>query len=180
MTTLYLITGGGRSGKSAHAESIAEGLPGPRTYVATCPVFDNDEEMIRRVDRHQQDRSGKGWTTIEETLDLVQAFNQAAPGGVVLVDCLTLWVNNLMYQSEQLGQEFGEDQMVMETEEMLAAARNYVGTVIFVSNEVGQGIIPANAMARIFRDCAGRCNQKVAATADKVTHMVCGLPLELK
>ena len=176
---LVLVLGGARSGKSRYAQQLAESLPGPHVFLATCPRSD-DPEMLARIARHQADRAGRGWQTLEEPLDLAAAFHSVAPGSVVLVDCLTLWTSNLMFDAEQRGASFAEDDMAAVCAATLSAARAAAGAIIFVSNEVGLGIVPDNALARAFRDLAGRCNQAVASAADDVVFMVSGLPLTLK
>jgi adenosylcobinamide kinase / adenosylcobinamide-phosphate guanylyltransferase len=178
MANIILITGGSRSGKSAYAQKLAEALPGPRTYVATCPVIDPEMEM--RVKKHREARSASDWETIEEPVDLAGALSRAEAYRVVLVDCLTLWVNNLLYEAEGRGAVFTEEDAAVRCREMIDACRYHSGTIIFVTNELGMGIIPANEPARRFRDCAGRMNQMIAAAADTVTLVVAGLPLRLK
>lgn len=178
MATLIFITGGCRSGKSAFAQRLAEGLPDPRIYLATCPVF--DEETARRVARHQADRKATGWKTIEETLDIAGLLARLPDQRTVLVDCLTLWINNLMYATEQQGAEITEDDIAGSCRDIIATCQKRAGTIIFVTNEVGMGIVPDNPPSRLFRDLAGRCNQVVAAAADVVILMVSGLPMYLK
>ena len=178
MARIVLITGGGRSGKSSYARKMAEDLPGPRAFVATCPVL--DEEMQDRVREHQKARRRSEWHTIEETIDLAGVLAEAPEYQVVLVDCLTLWINNLMYEAEKAGRQIDEDEIAGRARDLLCACAKRSGTVIFVSNEVGMGIIPENAPARRYRDLAGRCNQVVAAAADVVILVVCGTPLSLK
>jgi adenosylcobinamide kinase/adenosylcobinamide-phosphate guanylyltransferase len=173
-----LITGGSRSGKSVYAQSLAEALPAPRVFVATCPVL--DEETRERVRRHQAARAGRGWETIEEQMDLEGALQRAGHAGVVLVDCLTLWINNLMYHAGQQGRDLTEDGIALRSRGLLAVCAAHPGTVIFVTNEVGMSIVPENAVCRRFRDLAGRCNQVIAADAGAVALLVCGLPLLLK
>ena len=179
MARVILITGGCRSGKSRHAMTLAESLGGRRAYVATCPVME-DAEMGERIARHQRERAHRGWETIEEAAELAGALREARGFEVVLVDCVTLWVNNLMYGAEERGEGFDEDAMERRCEEVLGASREREGTVIFVTNEVGMGIVPENALARRFRDLVGRCNQVIAAGADAVTLVSCGIPLQLK
>lgn len=178
MAEIHLITGGGRSGKSAFAQRLAESLAGPRAYIATCPVI--DAEMAERVKRHQEARKGAGWETIEEPVDLAGAISRAGTFRVLLVDCLTLWANNLLYEAEKRGEAFTEESMAERCRELIESCRAHPGTVLIVTNEVGMGIIPENAMARRFRDCSGRMNQLVAAAAGLVTFVVSGIPLELK
>jgi len=178
MARLLLVTGGSRSGKSAYAQQLAESLPGPRAFVATCPPL--DDEMRVRVRRHRQARRGNQWRTIEEPIDLPAALRSAQRQRVVLVDCLTLWVNNLLYQAGQHGKIISESQMVRHCRQVLAACREHPGTVIFVTNEVGMSVVPENALARRYRDLVGRANQTIAAASDRVFLLVCGQPLELR
>ncbi len=178
MATIILITGGSRSGKSTYAQGLAEALPGPRAYVATCPVIDPEMEM--RVKKHREARSSFDWGTIEEPVDLTGALSRAAAYRVVLVDCLTLWVNNLLYEAEGRGTVFTEEAAAVRCREVIDACKQFPGTIIFVTNELGMGVIPDNEPARRFRDCAGRCNQMLAASAQTVTLVVAGLPLVLK
>ncbi|MCY2992629.1 MAG: bifunctional adenosylcobinamide kinase/adenosylcobinamide-phosphate guanylyltransferase [Planctomycetota bacterium] len=175
---MVLVTGGCRSGKSAYAQRLAESLPSPRLFVATCPV--TDEEMRLRIEMHQQSRLGRGWETVEEQVELITVFRRYGEYEVVLVDCLTLWVNNLMYYAEQAGRPSRERNTAETCRELLAAARQRRGTVIFVTNEVGLGVVPDNAMARRYRDLVGRVNQTIAAEADTVTLLTCGIPWHLK
>lgn len=178
MGETILITGGSRSGKSGYAQRLAEAIPAPRTFIATCPVL--DEEMRARIRRHKEDRARQSWRTIEETLDLAGALRSARESRVVLVDCLTLWINNLMFAAEEERKVLSEDEVAARSQEVLAVCAGLSGTVILVTNEAGMGIIPENALARRFRDLAGRCNQVIAARASTVTLLVAGLPLELK
>ena len=178
MGKIVLVTGGNRSGKSAYAQNLAEGLPGPRTYVATCPVI--DAEMAQRVQKHKEARRHAEWETIEETVDLAGVIRRAGAFRVLLVDCLTLWANNLLYEAERLGRAFTEEDMAERCRELIGACGAFPGMVIFVTNEVGMGIIPQNETARRFGDLAGRMNQIIGAAAGTVTFLVSGLPLTLK
>lgn len=178
MARITLITGGGRSGKSRHALRLAESLGGKRAYVATCPII--DDETRRRVDRHKRERAARQWETIEEPLDLAGVIARRTDCDVLLVDCLTLWINNLMYEAGQRGAGIDEDTAAARAAEVVAACRARGGAVLFVTNEVGMGIIPENALARTYRDLAGRCNQVFAESADSVTLVVSGIPLTLK
>jgi adenosylcobinamide kinase/adenosylcobinamide-phosphate guanylyltransferase len=175
---IVLVTGGCRSGKSAYAQKMAEGLPGRRAFVATCPPV--DEEMRARIRRHREARGRSGWHTIEEEADLAGVVRGAKGYEVLLIDCLTLWVNNLMYGAEQEGREVEEAEVERRCRDLLAACAGRPGTVIFVTNEVGMGIVPDNPVSRRFRDLAGRCNQVMGAGADEVTLMVCGIPVRVK
>ena len=178
MARIHLITGGSRSGKSAYAQRLAETLRGPRAFVATCPVI--DAEMAERVRKHQEARRKGEWETIEAPVDLAGAIRGAAEFRVLLVDCLTLWANNLLYEAEGRGERFSEEEMAGQCRELIEACGAFAGTVLFVTNELGMGIIPENETARRFRDIAGRMNQLVAAAAEAVTLVVSGLPVILK
>lgn len=178
MAQVILITGGARSGKSAYAQALAEALAGPRTFIATCPAL--DEETAARIRRHQAARAGGAWTTVEEESDLAAALRRWGGEGVALVDCLTLWINNLLYLAERRDRTVSEDDIAHRCREIVSVCRPLPGTAIFVTNEVGLGIVPDNALARLYRDLAGRCNQVMAEAADAVVLMVSGLPLCLK
>lgn len=173
MANVVLITGGSRSGKSSYALQLGEELPGPRAFIATCPPI--DEEMAERIRKHREAR-GDSWHTIEEPLNLADGIRMLGHR-VILVDCLSLWVNNLMYESRH---PLDEEEIAQKCRELLEACDKLDGTVIFVTNEVGMGIVPENPMARRFRDLMGRCNQIVASEADEVILMACGLPVYLK
>ncbi len=177
MARTIFITGGARSGKSVFAEKLAGGFGGQLAYLATAQAF--DEEMDERIRKHQL-RRGESWTTIEEPLHLPQAL--AVNDGVfqaILVDCVTLWLSNMLCLHEELGDETTE--RVMEDVRRLAATVREVRTpLIFVSNEVGMGIVPDNPLARIFRDIAGQANQMLAASADEAWMVVSGIPVRLK
>lgn len=161
---LSLILGGARSGKSARAERLLAGAP-EKVYIATGQAFDG--EMAARIQAHQA-RRGAGWTTVEEPLDLPAALAQDRP---VLVDCLTLWLSNLM---------LGDHDVEAATARLEAALDTAAGPVILVANEVGLSIVPDNALARRFRDAAGVLNQRVAARCDRVEFVAAGLPMLLK
>ncbi len=172
MTETIFVIGGCRSGKSSHALELAERLPGEKRFIATCIPY--DDEMKARVDNHQKTRS-RQWNTMEAPVDLAGAITEnATASGVVLADCMTLWISNLIMENRS-GQE-----IVQEIDRLCHAIRNAPGTVILVSNEVGMGIVPENSMARMFRDYAGLANQKVAATVTRVVWMVAGIPVKVK
>jgi adenosyl cobinamide kinase/adenosyl cobinamide phosphate guanylyltransferase len=158
-----LVLGGARSGKSFHAESLVEASPGPWVYVATAQAF--DAEMRARLAEHRA-RRPPGWRTVEEPLDLPAALGHEGP---MLVDCLTLWLTNLMLAGREA-----------DWPALLAAIDARRAPTVFVSNEVGLGIVPDNALARAFRDAAGRLHQRIAARADRVLFMVAGLPMTVK
>jgi adenosylcobinamide kinase/adenosylcobinamide-phosphate guanylyltransferase len=176
---ITLITGGSRSGKSAFAQQLVEQDQLPRLFIATCPRL--DPEMDERISKHCRDRAGRGWQTTEEPLLVAEQLGSALPGTSILVDCLTLWISNLMHEAKQRGNSsLDEEQMIVLANELSQAARKHQGRVVIVTNEVGLGIVPASASARRFRDLAGRCNQIVAAAADEVFLVCCGIPLRLK
>ena len=161
-----LILGGARSGKSAYAERLIVAAAGGGVYVATAQA--RDDEMRARIAQHRR-RRGEGWHTIESPRDILGPLqSQARP---VLVDCLTLWLSNLF--------EAGSD-VSRACDELDACLAQTVGPVVLVANEVGLGIVPDNALARAFRDAAGRVNQRVAERADQVVFVAAGLPLKLK
>lgn len=167
-----LILGGARSGKSALAQRLAEGCGSPLLYLATGEP--RDEEMAARIARHRQER-GPAWETREVPLALAEAIT-AAQGRfrAVLVDCLTLWLTNLLLQ------DVDEGALEEAFKELLAAVRKAVAPLLLVSNEVGLGLVPDNPLARRFRDLAGRLNQRLASQADLVVFTAAGLPLILK
>jgi adenosylcobinamide kinase / adenosylcobinamide-phosphate guanylyltransferase len=165
--TATFILGGARSGKSARAQALAEAAGETRLYIATAEAL--DAEMEARIARHKADR-GAGWRTVETPLDLVAAM-EAADAPVVLVDCLTLWLSNLMHH---------ERDVEAESAALCACLGRFEGEVILVSNEVGLGLVPETALGRAFRDEQGRLNQRVAAVCDVVEFVAAGLPLRLK
>ncbi len=164
--SIAFILGGARSGKSAYAERLITALPPPWVYCATAQPLDG--EMAKRI-AHHQSRRAKGWTTVETPLGLAEVI--ALGTRPILVDCLTLWLTNIMLA--------GKD-VEAEAAKLLAAAGASRAPIVFVSNEVGLGIVPDNALARDFRDRAGRLNQAVAAIANRVVFMAAGLPMVLK
>jgi len=164
-----LVIGGQRSGKSRYAESLVTTSGCAPIYLATATA--GDGEMAERIARHRDRRSG-GWRTVEEPLDLAGALlREAHSDAVVLVDCLTLWLTNVMA---------AELPVEAESAKLVAALGKVRGSVVLVSNEVGSGIIPANALARRYADALGTLNQQVAAAVDRVVLIAAGLPLVLK
>ncbi|MDR7036463.1 adenosylcobinamide kinase/adenosylcobinamide-phosphate guanylyltransferase [Methylobacterium sp. BE186] len=163
---MTLVLGGARSGKSAHAEALIEACPAPWTYLATAQAW--DDEMRERIGLHRA-RRGEGWVTRDVPVDLSAAIR--ATRGPVLVDCLTLWLTNLMMAEADLAAAF---------EDLAAACAAAAGPLVLVSNEVGLGIVPDNALARAFRDAAGRLHQRLAREADRVVFLVAGLPMVVK
>lgn len=178
MGHITLVTGGSRSGKSSFAQKLAEDQPGLRLFLATCPV--TDKEMEVRILRHIQDRQKGNWATIEEPVRIAEKLTEAGRYDTVLVDCLTLWVNNLLYDASCKEIVLDEDRVAEQAEKLVAVARKHPGKVILVTNEVGLGIVPENKTARLYRDLVGRCNQCVGAAADDVYLVTCGIPLQVK
>ncbi len=172
MKTVTYISGGSRSGKSSHALELASAFSGNKAFIATAQAL--DDEMRERIRKHQQDRSDQ-FLTIEEPLDLAAALAKLpADVEVAVIDCLTLWLSNLMHFHGD-----GKDTFP-ETEAFLHALDDPGCSLIIVSNETGMGIVPANELSRRFRDMAGRLNQQVAVRADRATLLVSGIPLVLK
>lgn len=164
-----LVLGGARSGKSRFAQAQAENWSGDLVYIATAQAL--DDEMALRIARHQEDR-GPRWRTVEAPLDLAAAIQtESRADRVLLIDCLTLWASNLLFADRDLRDAI---------ETLRTAITKAAGPLIFVSNEVGLGIVPDNAMARRFRDMAGDINQAVAAIVDHVIFVAAGLPVTLK
>ena len=164
-----LVLGGARSGKSAYAEARADGFQGRLLYVATAEA--RDGEMGERIRLHRE-RRGARWQTREEPLQLLGLLQaEAAADRFILVDCLTLWLSNLM---------FADADVMAEADRLAASLPQLPGQICFVSNEVGQGIVPDNALARQFRDHAGKLHQKIAAACDEVVFVTAGLPQTLK
>ena len=176
--TLVLVTGGCRSGKSDFAQQLAERVDGPRLFVATCPC--TDKEMADRIRLHQEARLQAGWQTVEEPVAPAESIRQAGEGTTIVLDCLTLWISNLLIATAERGPLLTERELIPMVNELARAAGNHCGLVIMVSGEVGQGIVPENALARRYRDLVGRCNRCMAAHADQVFLVSCGIPLQLK
>ena len=165
---LTLVLGGARSGKSAHAEALIMVEPAPWAYLATAQAF--DDEMRERIALHRHQRAD-AWETTEVPLDLAETLAGLPLAQPVLVDCLTLWLSNLL---------LADRDPEAETDLLATALDRRRGPVVLVANEVGFGIVPDNALARRFRDAAGRLNQRVAATADRVVLTVAGIPVTVK
>ncbi len=168
-----LVIGGCRSGKSRQALTLAEEKSKKnRIFIATCVPL--DDEMKYRVQRHQKER-GPTWKTVETPVDVPEAIVENSAGSdVILVDCLTLWISNLLMASEDF--KAASDCIEGLTDSLQQAEC----PVILVSNEVGSGIVPENRLARLYRDVAGFANQKVAACVDRVVWMVAGIPIQIK
>jgi len=172
MKEIVFITGGCRSGKSRFALDYADRHFKEKVFVATAEALDG--EMTRRIQKHQEER-GPDWTTIEEPVALPEKLaSLGEEHHVALVDCLTLWISNLLVAGEK------EPEILSRADALAAAIQGMRQSVIVVSNEVGSGIVPDNPMARTFRDLSGTINQKMAACADLVIFMVAGLPQVIK
>ncbi|QQO21209.1 bifunctional adenosylcobinamide kinase/adenosylcobinamide-phosphate guanylyltransferase [Bradyrhizobium diazoefficiens] len=165
---VILITGGARSGKSKRAEERARAFPGQPVYVATAEAL--DAEMDQRIAKHRA-RRGTDWIAREVPLDVLEVLVATDGGGARLVDCLTLWLSNLMH---------AERNWESEVKTLAGALPRLKSPVVLVTNEVGLGIVPDNALARSFRDAAGIMNQMVADVADEVEFVVAGIPMKLK
>lgn len=173
---LFLVTGGARSGKSRYAEELAKSLGGPVAYAAT--LRPGDEEMRRRIERHRAHRP-PSWRTVEAPLGVAEAI-AAAQEPVVLLDCLSGWVSNLLLANEGRGEQAVLDTVAGAVDELVAAVRGTEKTVVVVTNEVGSGVVPAYRLGRWYRDALGLANQRVAAAADAVCLLAVGIPLVLK
>ncbi len=175
-TEIVFVTGGARSGKSTWALEQASGVEGKKLFIATAQAM--DEEMSARIEAHKAER-GREWDVCEEPLDISGAIGKnIGQYDVILVDCLTVWLSNIMMQKE-----YRIDETLLLLRSVLMGLQSRSGTsrkVILVSNEVGMGIVPSNALARSFRDHAGRVNQCIADIADTAVFVVSGLPLYLK
>jgi len=172
MSRTIFITGGARSGKSCLAEKLAAGFGEPLCYIATGEA--RDGEMAERIASHRQ-RRGAAWQTVEEPLRLLDAIG-AANGRhrAILVDCITLWITNLLFHYEAV------EPVLVEVKALAELIHDLNTPLILVSNEVGMGIVPENALARSFRDLAGQANQLLAEAADEVYVTFSGLPMKLK
>ena len=165
MKNITLITGGVKSGKSSYAVKLAMQYDKPRIFIATAEAF--DDEMQKRINRHKQER-GINFKTIEEHIHLSKAL-KSSTGSICIIDCITVWINNLLYYEK-----------IEEIELFLDTLKEPPCDVVIVSNEVGMGIIPDNKLSRKYADLLGATNQKIAKTADNVIFMVSGIPLYIK
>ncbi|TGM03651.1 bifunctional adenosylcobinamide kinase/adenosylcobinamide-phosphate guanylyltransferase [Leptospira barantonii] len=181
MADIILITGGCRSGKSKFALNFADKFEGLKFFIATCPNL--DEEMNQRILKHKEERQALSWETIEEEFDLSNVFTSGRfpENSVVLVDCLSLWVNNLLYRSTKENTVFNETniQELCSTLTRIILNSSFK-KAIFVSSEVGLGLVPENKTGRIYRDLLGTCNQTIAHNANETYFMVSGIPLQIK
>lgn len=165
------VIGGARSGKSAFALQLAESMGGHRIFVATAEALDG--EMEERIGRHRKERSSS-WETVEEPLDIAGRLSGASTGSVVLIDCLTLWVSNLVSSG------LDDGRVVQEALRLSGAIKAARSSVIAVSNELGLGIVPENSLARRFRDLSGIVNREVAGACVEVYFIAAGIPLKMK
>ena len=168
MCLTILVTGGARSGKSSFAEKRTKQLGSSLMYIATSEIIDS--EMEKRVAEHQA-RRGSEWQTLHAPLKLAEALSETDGKGPCLVDCLTIWLNNLIFHNEDT---------IVATKELIKVLGQRSDPVVLVTNEVGSGIVPENALARRFRDEAGRMNQIISQVADEVYLSVSGIPLQIK
>ena len=169
---IFFITGGARSGKSAFAEKLAGDIPGKRAYLATAQAL--DAEMVARIEHHRL-RRGSAWDTYEEPLAIAELLKKLSGRyEVVLLDCLTLWLSNIMARTGS------NDEISARVDELTSGLRDFAGACIVVSNEVGLGIVPDNPLARRFRDLAGFANQKLAQASDEAYLLAAGIPMKIK
>lgn len=166
-----LVTGGCRSGKSRHALSLAKQFSGKKVYLATAEAL--DKEMEKRIARHRNER-GKEWITVEEPLNLIAALQRETDAEIIVLDCLTLWISNLLMKNTST------DSILKQATDLMRKCNDVKATLVFITNEVGDGIVPENKLARDFRDIAGEVNQIVAGNFDEVIHMVSGIPVVIK
>ena len=173
MKKTTFVIGGCRSGKSRQALELAEKISGSkRIFIATCMPF--DDEMKQRIERHKRERD-KSWKTVEAPVELSAAINEnSREGDVIIIDCLTLWINNLLMEIEN------PDVINKCIHKLILAIKEAKCPIILISNEVGAGIVPENKLARKFRDIAGFTNQKVAECADSVIWMIAGISVSIK
>ena len=175
---MIFVTGGARSGKSSLAEKMALERAETVTYIATAEA--KDGEMRERIAEHRK-RRPRGWRTVEAPQKLTEAVEDALAGeGVVLIDCLTVYISNLLMNQGIASGERAKRAVDREMDQLVDVCRGGYGRVILVGNEVGMGIVPDNMLARTFRDVAGRANQKMAAAAAEVYLCVSGFPIKVK
>jgi len=172
MKKTILVTGGCRSGKSRFALDYANHRFKNRLYLATGQAL--DEEMKERIKEHQRQR-GQDWRTVEEPLNIAMAIDhEAATAGVILIDCITMWISNMLFQN------MPEEEIIHSTGTLAERIQKSPCSFVLVTNEVGAGIVPENRLARRFRDLSGMVNQKLAACADEVYWLVAGIPIKIK
>jgi adenosylcobinamide kinase/adenosylcobinamide-phosphate guanylyltransferase len=171
-SSVILVIGGARSGKSGFAQTLAQGRKGRTVFIATAQA--GDDEMKLRIEKHRRERPA-GWQTIEEPCRLLQALERCeGTCEVVLIDCIGIWISNLLLT------DAAEGDILKEVGAVLARCRTSGACVIMVSNETGMGIVPDNRLSRLFRDVLGKANQELARAADEVYFLVAGIPLQIK
>lgn len=174
---IILVTGGARSGKSSFALELAESISPNKLFIATCPAI--DPEMGNRIVRHKEERKNRGWDDLECELDLQIALQEYGKKyDVILLDCITLWVNNILFQNEP--EKIDDSTIKQLCLSWLQVAGKNSSTLIVVTNEVGLGIVPDNPLARRYRDLVGTVNQTIGKLASDVVLVSCGVPLYLK
>lgn len=185
MGKITLITGGARSGKSSYAERVAAGISEKVLYIATAVAF--DLEMVERIEMHKKSRP-QAWHTYEGYKDLDKVIETADRQDVILLDCVTVMLTNLLWEYPGMNFETPSQEVLTQAEEyvrhefekLLMAAQGYQGSLIMVTNELGSGLVPESPIARSFRDIAGRVNQQIAAHCQEVYLTVCGIPIQIK
>lgn len=173
MSPLIFVTGGARSGKSDFAMTLAEEAGGSPVYLATATP--GDPEMAERIRKHQASR-GDGWITVEEPVNLADAVSNIEPVAALVIDCVTLWLTNLL----MIDQDGFEESACERARELVYALKGVQGTAVVVSNEVGMGIVPDNALSRKFRDAAGVVNRIIVEASDEAYLMISGMPVKIK
>ena len=170
---LIFVTGGARSGKSQFAQDLAHSQKGSTVFIATAEA--RDDEMRKRIASHRRARPS-GWDTVEEPRHLGQAVQECAGAyDILLIDCLTLWISNLLTNNP-----LPETEIEREIQSLVNSCKTESSTVIIVSNEVGMGIVPVDSLTRLYRDIVGRANQDIASEADEVYLVVSGIPVQIK
>ena len=171
---VIFVTGGAKSGKSSFVLSEAAKHEGPKAFIATAEAL--DEEMAKRIGRHKIER-GDGWDTFEEPIRITETIKQIQDKyGAIVLDCLTLWLSNLMHANLDISQEIEKLVEILKDSSLIT----HHSSLYLVSNEVGAGIVPENALTREFRDLAGTMNQRVAGVSDEVFMVVAGIPVKIK
>lgn len=180
MSSITLITGGTRSGKSDYALAYAQefGEEHKRFFLATCPRL--DEETQQRIDQHRRERENLGFQTVEESVSLIDELSKIPERSVVLIDCITLWINNLLYEYENSQKDLSEEQIVIKAQEVVSLSQSKRFNLVCVSGEVGLGLVPVDRVSRLYRDLVGRCNRYLAEKSQRVIFVSCGCPLVLK
>lgn len=172
---IIFVVGGAKSGKSAFALKKAETMGGRKLYIATAQPL--DEEMVERINKHREQR-GDDWETVEEPINVVEVIKKNKHYDVMLLDCLTLWISNLMHEKSGVR---GQGSVVKKAiKDLISACKESDVNIAIVSNEVGLGIVPDNSLARQFLDIAGYVNQRVVESADEVFFMISGIPMKVK